>query len=135
VLEAAWEAGSRTRGRPLAPVERSHCERHFEAALLDAVLLFDGRVPFWLRPDMQGVTLGPRIYFRRDAYHPGTAGGIELLAHEIAHVRQYRDGMTIWSYLWASRRGYRRNRYEVEARDRCRGPRRRGGRLAIASAD
>lgn len=103
------------RGRSLTALEHARYTAHFEPALLAAVRVFDGRVPFWLRPDMDGVTLGPRIHFRAGAYDPHSAAGIELLAHELVHVRQYRDGMTVLRYLWASRRGYRRNRYEVEA--------------------
>ena len=102
-------------GRALTPSERARYAPFFDAELLAAVRLFDGRVPFWLRPCMLGVTLGTRIHFRSGAYHPDTLDGIELLGHELVHVRQFRDGMTVWGYLWACRRGYRRNRYEVEA--------------------
>jgi len=102
-------------GRPLTAVERARYAAHFEPDVLDAARVIDGRVPFWLRPDMVGVTLGPRIYLRPGAYDPDSASGVELLGHELVHVRQYRDGMTLWRYLWASRRGYRRNPYETEA--------------------
>ncbi len=47
---------------------------------------------------------------------PARRDGIELLAHELVHVRQYARGMTVWKYVWASRRGYWRNPYEAEAR-------------------
>ena len=103
-------------GRALTPLERQRYAPFFERELLQAVRLFDGHVPFWLRPDMLGVTLGHRIYFRRGAYEADRLTSIELLAHELAHVRQYARGMTVWKYLWASRRGYWRNPYEVEAR-------------------
>ena len=102
-------------GRPLTALERARYAAHFEREVLDAARVIDGCVPFWLRPDMRGVTLGARIYLRAGAYDPDTADGVELLGHELVHVRQYRDGMTVWRYLWASRRGYRRNPYEVEA--------------------
>ena len=102
-------------GRPLTATEQARYAAHFEPDVLDAARVIDGRVPFWLRPDMRGVTLGPRIYLRPGAYDPDSVGGVELLGHELVHVRQYRDGMTVWRYLWASRRGYRRNPYEVEA--------------------
>jgi hypothetical protein len=102
-------------GRPLTPSERARYAAHFQPDVLDAARVIEGRVPFWLRPDMLGVTLGPRIYLRPGAYDPGSASGVELLGHELVHVRQYRDGMTVWRYLWASLRGYRRNPYEVEA--------------------
>jgi Domain of unknown function (DUF4157) len=103
-------------GRDLTAFERSVQAVHFSASLLDAVRIVDDRVPFWLRPDMCGVTLGNRIWFRPGAYDAATPAGIELLAHELTHVRQFRDGMTVLGYVWASRCGYRRNRYEVEAR-------------------
>lgn len=106
---------SGSRGRPLTPTERAHYAAHFDRDVLDAARVIDGRVPFWLRPDMLGVTLGPCIYLRPGAYDPASASGVELLGHELVHVRQYRDGMTVWSYVWASRRGYRRNPYETEA--------------------
>jgi hypothetical protein len=105
----------RRAGRRLSDEEHARYAPFFEPELLAAVRLFDGHVPFWLRPDMLGVTLGPRIHFRPGAYDADTADGIELLGHELAHVHQFRQGMTVWRYLWASRRGYRRNRYEVEA--------------------
>jgi hypothetical protein len=110
-------AGKRARaeGRPLTAAERARYAAHFEPDVLDAARVVDGRVPFWLRPDMRGVTLGPRIYLRPGAYDADSPSGVELLGHELVHVRQYRDGMTVWRYLWASRRGYRRNPYEVEA--------------------
>lgn len=102
--------------RGLSALERARYAPFFGAELLDAVRIVDGRVPFWLRPDMLGVTLGHRVYFRRGAYDPARRESIELLAHELAHVRQYAGGMTILKYVWASRRGYWRNPYEVEAR-------------------
>jgi hypothetical protein len=102
-------------GRRLSDQERARYAPFFEPELLDSVRVVEGHVPFWLRPDMLGVTLGPRIHFRPGAYDAGTADGIELLGHELVHVQQFRRGMTVWRYVWASRRGYRRNRYEVEA--------------------
>jgi len=102
-------------GRPLTALERARYAAHFEPDVLDAARVIDGRVPFWLRPDMCGVTLGARIHLRAGVYDPHIADGVELLGHELVHVRQYRDGMTVWRYLWASRRGYRRNPYETEA--------------------
>ncbi len=102
-------------GRPLTATERARYAAHLDTDVLDAARVIDGRVPFWLRPDMLGVTLGSRIYLRPGAYDPDSLSGVELLGHELVHVRQYRDGMTVWRYLWASRRGYRCNPYETEA--------------------
>ena len=65
---------------------------------------------------MNAVVLGRHIHFRTGTYKAGTLRGITLLAHELTHVEQFLNGMTMLRYLWQSRRGYHRNRYEVEAR-------------------
>ena len=39
-------------------------------------------------------TYGNDIFFAKGQYHPGTANGKKLLAHELAHVVQQRGGMT-----------------------------------------
>jgi hypothetical protein len=104
------------RARPLTLAEQRRYAAYFSARVLDAARVFDGRVPFWLRSDMVGVTLGSCIYLRPGAYDPDSVEGIELLGHELVHVWQYLEaGMTVLRYLWASRRGYRRNPYEVQA--------------------
>ena len=108
--------GRRVLPQPLTAREHQRYSPYFEPALLESVRVFDGHVPFWLRPDMCGVTLGSRIYFRAGACDRDSANGIELLGHELAHVQQFSRGMTLRSYLWASRRGYWRNPFEVEAR-------------------
>jgi hypothetical protein len=104
------------RGRPLMLAEQRRYATYFSPEILAAARVIDGHVPFWLRPDMLGVTLGACIYLRAGAYDPDSIDGIELLGHELVHVQQYLEaGMTVLRYLWASRRGYRRNPYEVEA--------------------
>ena len=114
--EAAARCSRRVAPQPLSAIDRQRYSPYFEPALLDSVRIFEGQVPFWLRPDMCGVTLGPRIYFRAGACDRRSPGGIELMAHELAHVQQFSRGMTLRSCLWASRRGYWRNPFEVEAR-------------------
>ena len=103
--------------RPLTRIELSRYAPYFSADVLTQTRVVDGQVPRWLRPDMCGVTLGSRIHFRDGAYDASTADGVELLAHELVHVRQFLEGMTLGQYVWACRRGYRRNRFEVEAYD------------------
>lgn len=88
---------------------------YFQPRTLHKVRIVEGRTPFWLYKNMCAVVLGTRIYFREGVYQLNTRNGIELLAHELTHVEQYLSGMTVLKYLWASRRGYRKNPYEVEA--------------------
>lgn len=106
--------------RPLTTAELNLYRPYFQQRTLDAVRVIEGKVPFWLRRKMCAVVLGRRIYLRADldrprAYQAHTPIGIELLAHELTHVEQYLSGMTIFKYLWASRYGYRKNPYELEA--------------------
>ena len=103
-------------GRPLNEEERRLYQPHFPPAVLEAARIVDGQVPFWLRRSMNAVVLGRHIHFRTGTYKAGTLRGITLLAHELTHVEQFLNGMTMLRYLWQSRRGYHRNRYEVEAR-------------------
>ena len=105
----------RRRERPLSEDELRLYRPHFPPEVLEAARIVDGHVPFWLRPSMAAVVLGSRIHFRAGVYLPGTVHGIALLAHELTHVQQFLRGMTMLGYLWQSRRGYRRNPYEIEA--------------------
>lgn len=55
------------------------------------------------------------IYFRPGVYDPTTIDGLATLGHELMHVGQYRNGMTLAKYLWTSKHGYDNNPYEKEA--------------------
>lgn len=79
----------------------------------------------WLTPGVAAMTLGPLILLRRDH-----AGDDPLLAHELVHVRQWRELGAVrflWRYLGAYVRGraaglghaaaYREIPLEVEARE------------------
>jgi hypothetical protein len=50
---------------------------------------------------------------------PSTRITAELLLHEVRHIHQFEASRTFpLRYLWESvRRGYRRNRFELDARD------------------
>ncbi|QHS11192.1 RHS repeat-associated core domain-containing protein [Sinimarinibacterium sp. NLF-5-8] len=102
-------------GRPLTDSERAIYANHFSEDILNVAIIFDGKVPFWLRSSMDGLTLGNKIYFREGVYLPGTAGGVEILGHELHHVEQYFNGMTYGKYIWASLGGYWKNPYEISA--------------------
>ncbi len=60
-------------GRALTADERAIYADHFPGEVLDSARVFEGKVPWWLRSDMDGITLGKKIYFRDDVYAAGTA--------------------------------------------------------------
>jgi hypothetical protein len=79
----------------------------------------------WLTPGVAAMTLGRLILLRRDHRHDEA-----LLAHELVHVRQWRElgpGRFLWRYLGAyargraaglgHRRAYAAIPLEVEARE------------------
>lgn len=79
----------------------------------------------WLTPGVAAMTFGPLILLRRDH-----AGDEALVAHELVHVRQWRELGAVrflWRYLGAYVRGragglghaaaYRAIPLEVEARE------------------
>lgn len=103
------------KARALSASERQFVLPFFHHTTIEQAQIIDGYVPFWLRRSMIAVVLGKRIFFRQGVYDPNTAQGIHLLAHELTHVEQFLTGMTIWSYLWAARNGYRQNKYEIQA--------------------
>jgi hypothetical protein len=73
------------------------------------------RVGGWClgRRSVAGITLWRTIWLA-----PETTPAAELLLHELRHVQQFEERATFpLRYLWESvRHGYRRNRYEVDAR-------------------
>lgn len=101
--------------RPLTEFEKQRYAPYFQAQTLRRARIVDGRVPRWLARNMIAVVLGDTIYFRPQVYQPHTPHGVELLAHELTHVEQFLNGMTLPRYLWASRRGYHKNPYEIAA--------------------
>lgn len=84
---------------------------------LDSARLHDGRVPWYLPARFVAVTRGNRIYFRPGACRTDTIDGLALLAHELAHVGQYRRGATWLTFLLSYvRHGYRNSPLEIQAR-------------------
>lgn len=68
---------------------------------------------FLLRPSVAAITLGNVVFLASRG-----APSAELLLHELAHVRQFAGSTAFpFQYVWESlRRGYTKNRYEVDAR-------------------
>jgi hypothetical protein len=108
-------ASGEDKGRSLTADERAAYKGEIPDEALDAARIHEGHTPWWLRKDMAAVTLHDDIYFRSGEYVPGTAGGVELLGHELTHVVQYQHGLTVLKYMFASMHGYSANHYEVEA--------------------
>jgi hypothetical protein len=97
-------------------VPRPLLERYPELALLE---LRRGGLPPRLggwclgRRSVAGITIGRRVWLS-----PGVAPSVELLLHELRHVHQF-QAFSVFPlrYWWESlRRGYRRNRFEIDAR-------------------
>jgi len=68
-----------------------------------------------LRGKMDAITDHDDIYYRDGAHDPSTPEGLALLAHEVQHSIQYRNGMTKLGYATNALRGYNNNKYEKEA--------------------
>lgn len=104
--------------RPLSDCEKSMLDFDIPEIDLNNADLHDGEMPWYAPSDMAGITRGNDIYFRPGQYDPGSAAGLGLLAHELVHVGQYREGMTAASYLWSVRGGYSKDsKYEKPAYD------------------
>lgn len=74
-------------------------------------------MPWYLPARFAAITRGNRIYMRPGACRTDTINGLALLAHELAHVGQYRRGATWLSFVLSYlRHGYRNSPLEIEAR-------------------
>ena len=69
----------------------------------------------YLRAELDKINFYELASYQSGTHHTSFAASVELLAHELTHVEQYLSGMTIIKYLWASRHGYWKNSYEMEA--------------------
>jgi len=89
--------GRRGRGRPLEPDIRSEMEDAFQFDFSQVMVHVDTEA------DSLSQQLGARafttdkdIFFRRDAYHPDSESGRNLLAHELAHVTQQTSRVNLY---------------------------------------
>jgi len=71
------------------------------------------KAPWFLPKSFWGITLYNVIYLRE--YDPENIQSLSALGHELTHVRQYAEGMTIFSYLLSCKSGYLKSAYELEA--------------------
>ncbi len=78
------------RGEPLEPVLRSRIERAANVDLGGVAIHRDSQqAP---RIQARAFTVGSDIHFAKGEYDPSSAGGVRLIAHEVAHVVQQRSG-------------------------------------------
>jgi hypothetical protein len=94
--------------RPLTAFEKWALSEFIPQTDLDRAVMHVGELPVWaalasIRPN--AITVGNDIYFR-EVQHFVSPKGLSLIAHELVHVGQFRQGMTVPTYLWASRDGY-----------------------------
>ncbi|UYQ93542.1 DUF4157 domain-containing protein [Chitinophaga horti] len=87
-------AASRGGGRGLEPETRSFMERKFGAGFGDVRIHADGMSAGMNRQlQARAFAIGTDIYFNNNEYQPQTQSGKHLLAHELTHVLQQRNGL------------------------------------------
>ncbi len=91
-------------GKPLPPLLQARLTRYFPSLDLEAIRLHDG-VPRYVRGRPRGYVDRHRIYLAAGWREDTDAGLLALLAHELVHVRQYRD-IGAWRFRWAYLREY-----------------------------
>lgn len=94
----------RSRGEPLPPLIRARLGRYFPGLDLEAIRLHAG-VPRYVRGRPRGYADRNRIYLASVSGDDADADWLALLAHELVHVRQYRD-LGTWRFRWAYLREY-----------------------------
>jgi Domain of unknown function (DUF4157) len=115
--------------QPLPDEVRDLLAPYFPGLDLDRIVLNLTGIPWYVPKKMDAFTNRHHIYFARGRFHPGTASGVALIAHELTHCDQFkRHGTWIfrvkygWSWLvellrnMSFNEAYYQNRYEVEAR-------------------
>lgn len=95
---------SREVGEPLSPLLRAKLSSYFPGLNLDAVRLHQG-VPRYVRGRPAGYVNRNRIYLVPGWKSDADAEALALLAHELVHVRQYRE-LGAWRFRWAYLREY-----------------------------
>jgi hypothetical protein len=82
-----------SRGAPLATYLRRLLEGMFWQRFDDVLIHVDNSATTAATSiNARAFTIANRIFFREDAYRPDTRSGLELIAHELTHVIQWRQG-------------------------------------------
>lgn len=84
---------------------------------LDPITLHIGERHKSIPMPMDAITDNNDIYFKECVHDSASIDGLSLLAHEIQHAHQYRNGMTMCGYIGNSFRGYGNNKYEKDAQN------------------
>lgn len=93
VSEAVTAPMEQSAGEPLAPELKEEMESRFGQDFSEVRVYTDAPAATAARNvDARAFTTGKRIYFAEGEYRPETARGRELLAHELTHIVQQRDG-------------------------------------------
>lgn len=92
------------RGEPLPPLVQARLAAYFPGLDLGMVRLHEG-VPRYVRGRPRGYVNRHRVYLAAGWQDDADAELLALLAHELVHVRQYRD-LGAWRFRWAYLREY-----------------------------
>ena len=119
----------RRQGQPLSPLLRAQLGKYFPELDLDPVRLHQG-VPRYVPGRPAGYVSRQRIFLAAGALQFADAEFLALVAHELVHVRQYRElgpwrfrCAYLWEYLAGRLRGqehaaaYRNISFERAARE------------------
>lgn len=96
-------------GEPLTPLLQARLARYFPGLDLTAVRLHEG-VPRYVRGRPRGYVDRHRVYLASGWQDANDVELLALLAHELVHVRQYRD-IGPWRFRWAYLREYMAGRF------------------------
>jgi hypothetical protein len=105
--------------RPLTSFEKQTLAPYIPQIDLDSAILHVGEMPFYAdwAIDASAITRGNDIYVKDPTWTFTEPHSLSVLAHELVHVGQYRNGMTWLTYLGSAiPDGYsRNNRFEAPA--------------------
>ena len=97
------------RGQSIPPDMRARLAAYFPDLDLDAVRLHEG-VPRYVPGRPRGYTSRTRIHLVAGWRSDTSVEMLALVAHELVHVRQYRD-LGTWRFRWAYVREYVAGRF------------------------
>ncbi|MBL8200309.1 MAG: DUF4157 domain-containing protein [Chromatiales bacterium] len=103
------------RGQPLPTLLQARLASYFPDLDLGEVRLHSG-VPRYVRGRPRGYASRQRIYLAAGWQDDTDAERLALLAHELVHVRQYRDNGA-WRFRWAYLREYLAARLRGQGHD------------------